>query len=99
MPVFGAGWAQSNLLPRGPAMRLLRDLWATSPYRAVVIASLIVLGAGGQALAAATAGPVLVHHSGVLFGVLAMALVVAVAGDVAVGLLAAGLTADWAAQV
>ena len=80
-------------------MRLLRDLWATSPLRTAVVAGLIVLGAGGQAAAAALAGPVLVDRSTVLFAVLAAALVAVVLSDLAVGLLAAGLTADWAADL
>jgi ABC-type multidrug transport system fused ATPase/permease subunit len=80
-------------------MRLLHDLWVTSPRRAAVVACLIVLGAGGQAAASALAGPVLLHHSTALFTVLATVLVVAVVSDLAVGLIAAGLTADWAADV
>ena len=80
-------------------MRLLRDLWATSPRRAAVVACLIVLGAAGSAAGAAVAGPVLVHRSGTLFAALAVALFVAVVSDVAVGLIMARLTADWAADV
>src|SRR4051794_11454408 len=80
-------------------MRLLRDLWVTSPRRTAAVALLIILGAGGAAAAAALAGPVLVHRSTALFVVLAAALVVTVVTDVAVGLLAARLTADWAADV
>ncbi len=80
-------------------MRLLRDLWTTSPRRAAVVACLIVLGAGGQALASALAGPVLLHRSTALFTVLAAALAAAVLSDLAVGLITAGLTADWAADV
>jgi ABC-type multidrug transport system fused ATPase/permease subunit len=80
-------------------MRLLRDLWTTSPRRTAVVACLIMLGAGGQAAAAALAGPVLVHHSTVLFAVLAAALFAAVVTDLAVGLVMAGLSADWAADV
>src|SRR4051794_29425224 len=80
-------------------MRLLSDLWATSPRRTAIVALLIVLGAAGQAGAAALAGPVLVNHSIGLFVVLAVALTVAVLGDLAVGLIAAGLTADWSADV
>src|SRR5215831_13993623 len=68
-------------------MRLLQDLWATSPRRTAVLACLIVLGAAAQAAAAALAGPVLVQRSRTLFAVLAVALVAAV------------LTADWAADV
>src|SRR3954452_5307767 len=78
-------------------MRLLRDLWTTSPRRTAVIAVLIVLGAAGQAGALALAGPVLVDRSASLFGVLAVALVASVLTDVSVGLMAARLTADWAA--
>lgn len=63
------------------------------------MALLIVLGAAGQAGAAALAGEVLVHRSTVAFTVLAAALVTAVLTDVAVGLITAGLTADWAADV
>jgi ATP-binding cassette subfamily B protein len=80
-------------------MRLLRDLWATSPRRAAVVAVLVVLGAAGQASAAALAGAVLLHRSGPLFVVLAAALVLAVLSDVAIGLLMARLTADWTAAV
>ena len=78
-------------------MRLLRDLWATSPRRTAFVAVLILLGATGQASALALAGAVLVDRSMVLFGVLAVALVASVLTDVVVGLVAAGLTADWAA--
>jgi ATP-binding cassette, subfamily B, bacterial len=80
-------------------MRLLRDLWATSPRRTALVAALVLLGAGGQAAAAALAGPVLVHHSTVLFLVLAAALAVTTLGDLAVGLLTARLTADWSADL
>ncbi|MEV4640937.1 ABC transporter ATP-binding protein [Actinoplanes sp. NPDC049548] len=80
-------------------MRLLRDLWATSPRRTAFIAVLIVLGAAGQAGALGLAGAVLVDRSVPLFGVLAAALVVSVFSDVVVGLVAARLTADWAAAV
>jgi ATP-binding cassette subfamily B protein len=79
-------------------MRLLRDLWATSPLRTALVGVLIVLGAAGQAGAAALAGPVLVHRSVGLFTLLAVALVAAVLSDLVVGLLAAGLTADWTAD-
>jgi ABC-type multidrug transport system fused ATPase/permease subunit len=84
---------------RESTMRLLRDLWATSTRRAAMVAFLIVLGAGGQALAAALAGPVLVHRSIVLFVVLAASLAAAVLTDLTVGLVTARLTADWAADV
>ncbi|MGS2614672.1 ATP-binding cassette domain-containing protein [Micromonospora sp. LZ34] len=80
-------------------MRLLRDLWATSPRRMAIVTCLIVLGAGGQAAASALAGPVLVHRSGGFFAALAVGLVAAVLSDLAVSLLMAGLTADWSAQV
>jgi ATP-binding cassette subfamily B protein len=80
-------------------MRLLRDLWATSPRRTAVVACLIVLGASGQAAASALAGAVLLHRSTALFAVLVGALVVAVVSDLALGLIMAGLTADWAADV
>ena len=63
------------------------------------MALLIVLGAGGQAAASALAGPVLVHRSAGWFAALAVALVAAVLSDLAVGLLMAGLTADWSADV
>ncbi|MGK5522453.1 ATP-binding cassette domain-containing protein [Micromonospora sp. URMC 107] len=80
-------------------MRLLRDLWATSPRRMAIVTCLIVLGAGGQAAAAALAGPVLVHRATGFFALLAVALVAAVLTDLAVSLLMAGLTADWSADV
>src|SRR4051812_41454747 len=78
-------------------MRLLRDLWATSPRRTGLAALLIVLGAAGQSGALALAGAVLVNRSTSLFAVLAVALAASVLADVLVGLVAAGLTADWAA--
>lgn len=80
-------------------MRLLHALWVTSARQTGLIALLVVLGAGGQAAALALSGPVLVDRSGALFAVLAVALVVAVLAEVAIGLLAARLTADWAARV
>ncbi|MBM7493031.1 ABC-type multidrug transport system fused ATPase/permease subunit [Micromonospora luteifusca] len=80
-------------------MRLLRDLWGTSPRRMTVVAILIVLGAAGQAGASALAGPVLLHRSTGFFAVLAAALVAMVLTDFAVSLLMAGLTADWSAAV
>ena len=80
-------------------MHLFRDLWAASPRRSAVVAFLILLGAAGQAAAAALAGPVLIHRSTGLFTALAVALVAAVVSDLAVGLIAAALTADWAADV
>ncbi|KAB1947865.1 ABC transporter ATP-binding protein [Micromonospora sp. ALFpr18c] len=80
-------------------MRLLRDLWGTSPRRLTVVAILIVLGAAGQAGASALAGPVLLHRSTGFFTVLAVALVAVVLSDLAVSLLMASLTADWSADV
>src|SRR3712207_1807147 len=80
-------------------MRLLRDLWGTSPRRTAFIAVLIVLGAAGQAGALGLAGAVLVDRSVPLFVVLAVALAVSVLSDVLVGLVAARLTADWTAAV
>ncbi|MFD2764552.1 ATP-binding cassette domain-containing protein [Micromonospora eburnea] len=80
-------------------MRLLRDLWATAPRRMAVVLLFIVLGAGGQAAASALAGPVLVHRSGGWFTALAVALVAVVVSDLLIGLLMAGLTADWSADV
>jgi ABC-type multidrug transport system fused ATPase/permease subunit len=63
------------------------------------MAILIVTGAAGQAGALALAGAVLVNRSIPLFAVLATALVASVLTDLSVGLIAAGLTADWAAAV
>jgi ATP-binding cassette, subfamily B, bacterial len=80
-------------------MGLLRDLWATSSRRAALVAVLVVLGAAGSAAALAFAGPVLVHRSQTMFLLLAIALLVAVLSDVVVGLLTAGLTADWTADI
>ncbi|MGN9803729.1 ATP-binding cassette domain-containing protein [Micromonospora sp. L32] len=80
-------------------MRLLRDLWATAPRRMTVVVVLIVLGAAGQAAASALAGPVLVHRSAAFFALLVLALVAAVLSDLVIGLLMAGLTADWSADV
>ncbi|MEU0550272.1 ABC transporter ATP-binding protein/permease [Micromonospora sp. NPDC005979] len=80
-------------------MRLLRDLWDTSPRRMTLVAILIVLGAAGQAGASALAGAVLVHRSAVSFTVLAAALAAVVLSDLVVSLVMAGLTADWSADV
>ncbi|SCL33672.1 ABC-type multidrug transport system, ATPase and permease component [Micromonospora pallida] len=80
-------------------MRLLRDLWVTSPRRVTFVAVLILLGSAGQAAAAALAGPVLLHRSGLLFVLLAVALVAAVVADLVINLVMAGLTADWTADV
>ncbi len=80
-------------------MRLLRDIWVTSPRRTAVVAWLILLGAAGQACASALAGAVLLDRSVPLFVVLAVALVVAVMSDVSVGLIMSRLTADWTAAV
>lgn len=80
-------------------MRLLRDLWAASPRATALAIGLVVLGAVGDAAATALAGPVLVERSATLFVVLAGALLVKVFGQVAVGLVAARLTADWSADV
>jgi ABC-type multidrug transport system fused ATPase/permease subunit len=60
---------------------------------------LIVLGAGGQAAAAALAGPVLVHRSTPAFAALVVALVAAAVTDLVVGLVTARLTADWSADL
>src|SRR4051812_34646012 len=79
-------------------MRLLRDLWDTSSARTLLVGLLILLGAAGQAGALALAGAVLINRSVPLFALLAGALVVSVIGDVVVNLVAAGLTADWAAR-
>lgn len=80
-------------------MRLLRDLWTTSHRRMTTVAVLILLGATGSAVSATLAGRVLVERSGVMFAGLVGALVVAVGSDLLVGLVVAGLTADWAADV
>ncbi|MGI5239230.1 ATP-binding cassette domain-containing protein [Dactylosporangium sp. CA-139066] len=80
-------------------MRLIRDLWATSPRRTALVAFLVVLGAAGQAAASAVGGSVLIHRSWAMFAVLAAALAAAVLTDLAVGLIMARLTADWAADV
>ncbi len=70
-------------------MRLLRDLWATSPRRTATVALLIVLGAGGQAAAAALAGPVLLDRSIGCSSCSPLALVVAVVSDLV------GRAASW----
>jgi len=80
-------------------MLLIRDLWATSPRRVALVAVLVALAAAGQASAAPLAGSVLTGRSSTMLVALAGALVTKVAADLAVGLLAAGLTADWAADV
>ncbi|MBN1171556.1 MAG: ABC transporter ATP-binding protein [Micromonosporaceae bacterium] len=80
-------------------MGLLRDLWATSPGRTMIVIGLTAGGAGGRAVASAAAGPVLVNRSGALFCGLAVALVIAVLSDLAVRLIAARLTVEWSADV
>jgi ATP-binding cassette subfamily B protein len=80
-------------------MRLLRDLWVTSPTRSAVISLLIVLSSIGKAASAALAGPVLLEHSTRLFAVLATALVISVVGDLAESVIVARLTADWSADL
>ncbi|MEU6022106.1 ABC transporter ATP-binding protein [Micromonospora sp. NPDC047134] len=80
-------------------MRLLRDLWVTSPRRMTLVVVLIVLGGIGQAVTAALAGPVLVNRSVGFFLVLSIALVVAVLSDLVVSLVMAGVTADWSADL
>ncbi|MFC0006140.1 ATP-binding cassette domain-containing protein [Micromonospora siamensis] len=80
-------------------MRLLRDFWIAAPRRVAAAFLLILLSAGGQVGAAALAGPVLVHRATGWFVALAAALAAAVLADLAVGLLMAGLTADWSADV
>ncbi|HVN12493.1 MAG TPA: ABC transporter ATP-binding protein, partial [Kineosporiaceae bacterium] len=80
-------------------MRLLRDLWATSPSRTAAVALLMVLWAAGQAGAAALTGRVLVDRSRPAFVLLALAVVVAVADDLLLALVAARVTADWSADL
>ncbi|MET7418731.1 ABC transporter ATP-binding protein [Dactylosporangium sp. NPDC005555] len=80
-------------------MRLLRDLWATSPRRTGLVVFLVILGAAGQAAAAGVAGSVLIHRSWTMFTILAVALVAAVLTDLVVGLIMARVTADWSADV
>jgi ABC-type multidrug transport system fused ATPase/permease subunit len=80
-------------------MPLLRDLWSTSPRRVALVACLVVLNAVGMSLAAAMAGPVLVDRADTAFVVLACALVAAVFSDLSTGLVMAGLSADWSADV
>ncbi|MEV6690678.1 ABC transporter ATP-binding protein [Micromonospora sp. NPDC051196] len=80
-------------------MRLLRDLWATSPRRMILVVVLIVLGGTGQAATAALAGPVLVNRSVGLFILLSIALVAAAFSDLVVSLVMAGVTADWSADL
>ncbi len=80
-------------------MRLLRDLWQTSPRRCAVVVALVILGGAGQAVATALAGPVLVERSWLMFTLLAIGLSLTVVGDLAVNMIAAGLTADWSADL
>ncbi|GAA3287859.1 ABC transporter ATP-binding protein/permease [Dactylosporangium vinaceum] len=80
-------------------MRLLRDLWATSPRRTALVGLLVVLGAAGQALASAVGGTVLIHRSWTMFTVLVAALLASVLTDLGVSLLMARVTADWCADV
>ncbi|MGZ4626944.1 MAG: ABC transporter transmembrane domain-containing protein, partial [Kineosporiaceae bacterium] len=80
-------------------MRLLRDLWATSASRTATVGLLMLLWAAGQAGAAALTGGVLVNRSRVAFALLSLAVVVSVAADLLLALLAARLTADWSADL
>ncbi|GAB3285281.1 ATP-binding cassette domain-containing protein [Kineosporia babensis] len=80
-------------------MRLLRDLWQTSPRQCAFVVALVVFGGAGQAVAAALAGPVLVERSWVMFALLAIGLTLYVVGDLAVNMVAARLTADWSADL
>ncbi len=80
-------------------MRLLRDLWATSASRTAAVGLLMLLWAAGQAGAAALTGGVLVNRSRVAFALLSLAVVVSVAADLLLALLAARLTADWSADL
>ncbi|RUL92910.1 ABC transporter ATP-binding protein [Verrucosispora sp. FIM060022] len=80
-------------------MRLLRDLWVTSPRRMTLVAVLVVMGGIGQAATAALAGPVLVNRSVVFFVLLTIALTAAVLSDLVVSLVMAGVTADWSADL
>lgn len=80
-------------------MRLLADLWATSPRRTGLVAALVVLAALGRAGAAALAGPVLVDRSVAAFTALSAGLVVSVVAALVGRVVLAGLSADWAADV
>ncbi len=80
-------------------MGLLRDLRDSAPRRVLAVALLVVLAAAAQATGSALAGQVLLHRSGTAHATLTGALVLAVAGDLTVQLLAAGITADWAARL
>ncbi|MFC5381756.1 ATP-binding cassette domain-containing protein [Aquipuribacter nitratireducens] len=80
-------------------MRLLTDLWATSPGRTALVGVLVLVGAGGRAGAAALAGPVLVDRSVAAFSALVVCLVGAVLAALVGRLVLAGLSADWAADV
>src|SRR5690242_17513787 len=97
--LFGRSGVRLEVRPhpllRTSSMRLLGDLWITSPRRSAMVAMLILLAASGQAAASALAGPVLLHHSTVLFIVLVVALVAVVVGDLLMNLVMAGLSADW----
>ncbi|RIV40749.1 ATP-binding cassette domain-containing protein [Micromonospora radicis] len=80
-------------------MRLLRDLWVTSPRRMTLVVVLIMVGGIGQAATAALAGPVLVSRSVGFFALLSVALVAAVLSDLVISLVMAGVTADWSADL
>ncbi|MBT0770567.1 ABC transporter ATP-binding protein [Kineosporia sp. J2-2] len=80
-------------------MRLLRDLWQTSPRQCALVVVLVVFAGAGQAMAAALSGPVLLDRSWTMFALLALGLGFYVAGDLVVNLVAARLTADWAADL
>ncbi len=80
-------------------MRLLRDLWDTSPRRTAVVVARAVLGAAGQAAASALAGSVLMGDRSRCSECWPIATVTAVVSDLAVGLIMARLTADWMADV
>ncbi|GAA3589623.1 ATP-binding cassette domain-containing protein [Kineosporia mesophila] len=80
-------------------MRLLRDLWQTSPRQCALVMVLVLCGGAGQAAAAALAGPVLLERSWSLFVLMAAGLSLYVLGDLAVNIVAARLTADWSADL
>lgn len=80
-------------------MLLLRDLWATARARTALVGLLVLAAAMAQAVVAPLAGQVLTGRSATALTWLAAALVVKTAADLSVSLVAAGLTADWTADL
>ncbi len=80
-------------------MLLLRDLWATAPWRMALVAFGVILAAAAAAVVAPLSGLVLAQQSRPALVALAAALIVKVGADLGVELLSGALTADWSADL